>query len=383
LILLALVPLACVVWLAASPQVSGGRSPIPPGGGVSAGTPRPGTLAPKPGGGLYLPDPHRGGRGGELGLAEVRWGRLVDVHALDANGRPEVAPVFRDVLIDPNLLSDGFDYELRPSPITQAMRLLVRRTRASAEFLELLLTAERGTVPLEARDLSAPVHALVPRNAALALRFDDLLADDPAAALALFDDVKVRAGQSPLAPHAARVQFVANHGGVAGGAFHSTRVLVDLALSAFEAGELALPLPPSPAGVPAGAPEGASLALRLPTRTDPGTGQFTVLRNLAGRPLAQQGNGPLDESVPTADLVRAARAGHDEDPERGFLLDRTPPHLVGRFPLAVQAALDDPAGEPGFAFLLDWNFTGRAGRGERRARAHLHRVRRAAPAGRL
>lgn len=356
--MLAFVSIACLALLAApTPQAPGGATPLAPGGGLSAGTPRPGTLVPKPGGGSFLQDLHRGGRGGELGLVEVRWGRLVDVHALDASGAPEEAPVFRDVLIDPNLLGDGRDYELRESPITRVTRLVVRRTRASAEFVELLLAAERATVPLEPRDLSAPVHALVPRNAALALRFDDLLADDPAAALALLDDVQVRAGQSPLAPHAARVRFDANHGGVVGGAFHSTRVLVDLALSAFEARELAVPLPLSPAGVPAGAPQGASLVLRLPTRTAPGAGQFTVLRNLAGRPLAQQGNGPLDESVPTADLVRAARAGNDADPERGFLLDRTPPRLVGHFPLAVQAALDDPAGEPGFAFLLDWSFT--------------------------
>ena len=357
--MLALLPLS-VLFLAAplAPQTPGGGTPQAPGGGLTAGTPRPGTLAPKPGGGLFLPDPNRGGRGGELGLAEVRWGRLVDVHALAASGAPEVAPVLRDVLIDPNLLTDGLDYELRESAATQATRLVVRRTRASAEFLELLLRAERGTVPLEPRDLDALSLALVPRNAALSLRFDDLLADDASAALALVETVQVRAGTGAELPHAARVRFDANHGGIVAGAFHSTRVLVDLALTAFEARELPVPLPLSPAGVPAGAPQGASLALRLPTRTDPGSGQLDLLRNLAGRPLAQQGNGPLDESVPTADLVRAARAGNDEDPERGFLLDRTPPRLVGHFPLAVSAAVDDPAGEPGFAFLLDWSFTG-------------------------
>jgi len=360
--MLAFLSLSSVLLMTAplAPQIPGGGSSLAHGGGITAGTPRPGTLVPKPGGGVFLPDPNRGGRGGELGLAEVRWGRLVDVHALDAAGAVEVSPVLRDVLIDPNLLGNGSDYTLLESAATQLTRLVVRRPRASAEFVELLREAERGTVLLDPRDLDALTHALVPRNAALMLRFDDLLRDDPAATLALTDNVKVLAGTGATTPHGARVRFDAHHGGVVNGAFHSTRVLVDLALSAYEAEELAVPLAPTPTGVPEGAVGFPSLALRLPTRTDPPSGQFDVLRNLAGRPLAQNGNGPLDESVPTRDLVRAARAGNDEDPERGFLLDRTAPFLVSEFPLTVTAASDDPAGEAGFAFVVSWTFAGPA-----------------------
>lgn len=342
-----------------SAQAAGSGSPLAPGGGVSAGQPRPGELVDKPGGGQFLQDPQRGGRGGELGLAEVRWGRLVDVHALTSGGVPDLEPVFRDFLIDPNLVSDGVDYELFESAATGVTRLVVRRARGSLEFRERLASAARGTVELAPRALVAPVLALVPRNAALSLRFDDVLDDSPAATLDLANRVRVQAGPDALLPHSARVRFDANHGGVVGGAFHSTRVLVDLALSEFEARALAVPQPLTPSGVPAGDGDStvASLALRLPTRPDPGSGQFEVLRNLAGRPLDQDGNGPLDASVPTRDLVRGARAGDDGDPSRGFLFDGAAPVPMGVFPLNVTAAVPDPAGQPGFAFLVDWSFT--------------------------
>jgi hypothetical protein len=340
-------------------QTAGGTTPQASGGGVSAGQPRGGDFVAKPGGGLFLQDPNRGGRGGELGLAEVRWGRLVDVHALGSGGALDFEPVFRDFLIDPNLIADGLDYDFYECAATGTARLIVLRPRGSDEFEERLAAAA-GTVELPPRALVAPLHALVPRNAAFSVRFDDLLDDSPAATLDLANRVLVRVRAGALQPHSARVRFDPNHGGLTGGAFHSTRVLVDLALSDFEARSLAVPQPLSPAGVPEGSGDDtvASLALRLPTRPDPGSGQFEVLRNLAGRPLDQQGNGPLDESAPTRDLVRGARAGDASDPERGFLFDASAPVLMGEFPVLVTAAAPDPAGQAGFAFVVDWSFTG-------------------------
>ncbi len=324
---------------------------------AQGGASGPGPLLPKPGGeGSFFQDRHRGGNAHELRLEELVWGRLVDVHGLDAHGSIDPEPVFRDFLVGAAIQSDGADYLLVPSRATQLERLVVLRPRGTRDFAELAHAAERAAVVIPARAFDAPIVATVPRNAALGLRFSDLLEDGSAAAGALSENVRVTLGDPPTVPFPARVLFDAHHGGIARGGFHSTRVLVDPAVTEFEAGELAAPLPIQPTGLPASA-NGASFLLRLPARTDPGAGQFTLLTNLSGRALSTSANAPFDPASPTLDVVRAARAANDEDPNSGFLLDLRAPEVLGALPVSLTQAVSDPAGTSGFAFLVDWTFT--------------------------
>ena len=55
-------------------------------------------------------------------------------------------------------------------------------------------------------------------------------------------DYRVRLSP-PTRFHEARILFDRNHGGVAGGRFHSTRVLIDLTVSESEAAALSTPIP--------------------------------------------------------------------------------------------------------------------------------------------
>lgn len=312
-------------------------------------------LQPKPGErGAFLLDEHRGGNARELKLLDLVYGRLVDVHALDAHGRIDPMPVLRDFLVGESVLGDGSDYLLYTSPVTQVARLVVLRSRdklqrASAErsFDELLRAAEEAVVRIAPAEPGAALLTTVPRNAALALRFSDLLEDGPEAGLALQETVRLLdAGGHPWP---ARVRFDANHGGLAQGRFHSTRVLVDPSVSAFEAQTSPVPLVVNPAGLPGGTGDGLSFVLSLPTRLDLGTGRFARLTNRAGQGLVAPG-GALD-------LLRTARAGSREDAHAGFLIDADPPHVIGSLALQVDQASPDPSGTAGFDFLVDWTFS--------------------------
>jgi len=357
-------------------QSAGGRTPVPPGTGATPGQLPPGKLLPKPGGGLFLVDPSRNGQAHALGLVEVRFGRLVDVHGLDAGGAIDPAPLLRDFLVGETVQSDGSGYLLVTSPATEVTKLVVLRQPGAPEpapgagtFAELLRAAEDATVVVPPKNLTASLVATLPRNSALSLRFDDLLSDGASAITSLQNDVKVFVAPSPFAPPAtpfapfgARVLFDPNHGGVAQGAFHSTRVVVDSTVSLFEQGEMAVPVLLNPTGLPPASSNAASFVLRLPTQVDFGSGQFTVLRNLTGHALDVGGNGPADLSSPTVDILRAARAASEDEPSHGFLLDLEPPQVVGELPVQVTQAVADPSGEAGFSFLVDWTFGACAGR---------------------
>src|SRR5262249_28692729 len=101
--------------------------------------------------------------------------------------------------------------------------------------------------------------------------------------------------------------------------------------------------------------QAANVSLRLPTREDPGSGQFSVLHCLSGGPLSAAGSKPFDANSPTVDLVRAMRAGNQEDPNNGFLLDFDLPRVVGTWPCTVLSA--EPIGPSGFDWSLTIRFT--------------------------
>src|SRR5262249_41060487 len=226
---------------------------------------------------------------------------------------------------------------------------------------DLLRAAERNLAPVRpaSDDGSAALVSFVARNATLVLRFDDALDDGEEARRDLTETVRTLVGYPPRLVFGAREIFDPNHGTLVGGAFHSTRVLVDLTVSEDESASLATPQPLNSVGLPASALANPApdAALRLPTRTDPGSGQFELLRALGGAPLATHEDGPVDPSSATVDLVRALRSGNADDPNKGFLLDLNPPAIVGDWAASVETVADDEGGSPGFDFVVDVRFT--------------------------
>ncbi len=350
-------------WLAllacASAACGGGG-----GGGSSAPAPA-GTFRPKPEGGHYFADAHASGRASRLALVEILWGRLVDVHAIDANGETLSEPVLRDFVIGENVQNEPDDYVLETSPISQKSRLVVRRVlgepdRGSGTFEALAQRASLGLVGVFPKSESVTdgrPFSFVARNAVLMLRFDDLLDDDEASVPELAQWVRVLSGYPPTTPTAPRILFDPNHGGVAGGRFHSTRLLIDVTVSETEAADSPVPLQLNSLGLPRSErmTQAANVSLRLPTRADPGSGQFSVLHNLSGGALDAAGSRPFDEASPTLELVRALRAGNVDDPNNGFLLDFGLPRVVGSWPCAVLDA--ERAASGGFDWRLVVAFT--------------------------
>ena len=311
-------------------------------------------LLEKPGGGFFFRDAHRSGRASRLGLVDIYWGRLVDVYDVDADGQRAAEPVHRDLLIREDLLPDGERYRFESNPVTLRTRLVILRTRGLPEgggesFEELLRFALRDLPPVLPKhdDGSSPApFSFVARNATLSLRFDDLLDDGPEAQLQLRETVRLLTGYPPSTPFEARLLFDPNHGGVANGRFHSTRILVDLTVSEAEALQSSSPVEVNVVGAPASDPalEAPNFSIHLPTRVDPGSGQFSVLTNRAGAALER--SGPV-AGVATMDLVRALRAGNEGDLNRGFLLDQTPPRVVGRWPITILEARERPPSSSG------------------------------------
>src|SRR5688572_23825522 len=308
--------LPALVCLALAACDGGGRS-----GTVVEGPP--GTELDKPGGGTFLLDPHGGGRRSRIHLLECAWGRLVDVHAIDARGEVVPLPAFEDMLVNESLQSDGVDYRLETNALTQRTRLVILRERnvpdtGTDTFLELLTAARVNLAPILPKPDDGSVggpFSLVVRNACLSLRFDDLLEDDEDARLALGESVRLVTGYPPSQPFVARALFDPNFGGVVDGAFHSTRVLLDLTISEDEAARSQPALPINVLGLPASnvADERPNVSVRIATRTDPGSGFFRVLTNLSGAPMDRRDNGPFDGDAPTADVLRAMRAGRSDD----------------------------------------------------------------------
>lgn len=336
------------------------------GGGGGGGGQVVGLELEKPDGSVYISDPHQGGTASRLRLVEMFWARLVDVHDVDANGNPSTAPIFRDFAINEAVQSDGDKFTLSTNPITQRVRLVIRRTRGAPDdgrgtFSEILRQAQLGLAPIVPKHddgSSSPPFSFTARNSALVLRFDDLLRDDAAALAALPATVRVRAGYPPTTPFQGRIFFDQNHGGVIGDAFHSTRVIVDCTVSEVEAAAFPIPLVPNSDGLPQSEPTSPqpNVSVRIPTRTSFGTGQFELLRGLSGATVSPDQNGPVDLTNPTRDVVRAMRSGNVQDTNNGFLLDVNAPSILGSWPIRIEAASPDVGGLDGFDWLVDLVF---------------------------
>ena len=339
------------------------------GGGGRDQVGRTGQRIPNPAGGTFFVDQNQGGNASRLGIAEMFWGRLVDIHDVDANGEVDPVPVFRNFVINENQPTNVGQAELDINPITQSARLIVKRTDGEPEpfvgagtFEDVVRAVSQGMPPISPKhdDGSSPEpFSFLARNSTLVIRFDDLLDDSALAQANLAQNIEVLTGYAPEVPFAARMLFDPNHGGLVNGKFHSTRVLIDMTVSETEAASTGQSLPVNAIGLPGslsttGQP---NVSIHIPTVIDGSQGQFTILRSLGGSPLATTGNGPVDFTTPTIDVVRAMRAGNSEDVNNGFLLDLNAPEIVGGWPVTVGGAFDDPAGAPGFNFILDATFS--------------------------
>ncbi len=344
----------------------GGLGSCSGGGGGGGGAPSqsgiPGQEVDKPGGGTFFVDPNGSGMASRLILAEMFWGRLVDIHDVDANGATGAQALFRDFVVNENIQSDGVNYRLETNPITQATRLVILRERQTqrSAFDALFAAARSGLPPIVPKndDGSSPgPFSFIARNACLVLRFADCLNDSALAAQELIDTVKFLTGYPPSTPFSSRTLFDANYGALVSGQFHSTRVLIDMTVSEAEAGQMVVPAPVNSLGLPAslGSTSLPNASVHIPTRLDFGSGQFTLLRNLAGSPLSSTQNGPIAQN-PTQDVVRAMRSGNSADTNNGFLLDLNSPELLGGWPVQLNAIQPDPSGLAGFDFVVDLQY---------------------------
>jgi hypothetical protein len=171
----------------------------------------------------------------------------------DEDGDPQTAPVkaalprHRDFLIAETVISDGTDYVLETNPFTEQVELTILADAESEDVVAGETGAERFARLLEAATDNLvfvpptgldptflPPFPLIPRNAALSIRFSDLL--DPAT---INDQtVRVFTGNPPASPFGARVVADPNYGAFvpSGGGlvFRPTRVLVDFTVSETE-----------------------------------------------------------------------------------------------------------------------------------------------------
>lgn len=306
-------------------------------------------------GALYIVDPHQGGQANGVQLVETFWGRLVDV--FDAVGD---LPVYQDFVIGEDVRTEPGLWRVETNAATGTVRFTIEavKTEEFGVFDQRLIEAQEGLSPVLVKGLGtqeSPPFSFVARNATMVLRFNDLLDEST---LVIDETLRVLTGNPPATPFTTRVFADPNHGGISGqGNFHSTRILVDMTVSAIEAAAFPQPIKLNGLGLPASVTAGApNVALRIPTQTSPANGQFQVLRNLSGKPLSQTGNGPVLTALPTKDVVRAVRSGNPSDQNNGFLLDLEPPRILGLQGVQVQSANIDPDGVAGRDFLVAFTF---------------------------
>ncbi|MEW6073919.1 MAG: Ig-like domain-containing protein [Planctomycetota bacterium] len=335
------------------------------GGGEDDGYSPGDEVANPDGSGTFFLDPHEGGSASRLTLEEMFWGRLVDIHDVDEEGEVDVTPAFRDFVINENIQSDGTNYELSTNPITQKTRLIIQRTKGAPDsgggtFDDLLRRAVLNLPPIVPKNddgSSSPPFSFLTRNPVLVVRFNDLLDDSLEAEIDLPETVKVLTDYPPIVPFTARLFFDPNHGGIDDGAFHSTRLLIDMTVSEAEAASMSVLAPINSLGLPPSISTltDPNVSVRFPTALDYGSGQFELFEGLHGATVAYDGNGPRDSSSPTRDIVRAMRSGNRSDLNNGFLLDLNSPEVLGGWPIDVNSITPlDPSegGVPGFDFIL-------------------------------
>lgn len=285
---------------------------------------------------FFIAEDDSEGDASQLRLLDSYWGRLVEVYDLDGS-----TPVFSDFVIDDQILGDGTTYALERDALTDVERVRILFQQDTPEFYAAVLGLEAGMQVLLRKGVSPaelPPFTAVARNAALVLAFNDLL--DPETIDA--QTVRLSIGYPPTQPFEARVMPDPSHGNLAGGRFYSTRVIVDLSVSEFEAQSSGLQL--NALGLPSASSVTLPNALvRIPTRAEAASQQLEVLRSASGRAVSFTDNGPTDPLAPSLDVLRAFRSGGATlitgDANNGFLIDNSAPLLIGRQSVALLNSL--------------------------------------------
>ncbi len=315
------------------------KSPAP-NSNTAAGT----VLTDPATGNHFVVDANQRGQGDRIKLLSASWGRLVDVY--DASG----ALQFKDFVMGDGIASDAVDFKLDQNEITENETLTILHAAGSAEYDNAFAQLERHLQPViknGAFVLPTATLTALPRNATLVLNFDDLLDSS----LITAKNVAVLTGYPPVVPFEARVIADPSHGdlfdadGDGSAEFHTTRVLVDMTVTEFEAQQSNPPLPVNVLGLPeAHVVNQANLVVRIPTLSSAAIGQLSVLANLSGSGMNFPSNAPNDPQSATMDVVRALRSSSADllDPNHGFLADMSVPRLVGV--QAVNLLLVTPTG---------------------------------------
>ena len=309
------------------------------GGGSTPGSTPPGQVGESntnDDGTVWFLDSNAGGQATALFIEEVYWGRLVDV--FDATG----TLYHRDFLIGEDIQSDGVNFQVDTNPVTEAVSLTILHDYGTPgyDLAFAATTANLGPILPKGIENSLPPFSFVPRNAAIGVRFSDLL--DPNTING--NTIQVLTGNPPSAPFEARLLPDPNYGGMYNGEFLSTRVIIDTTISEIDAagtllGLNSLGLPPSlTTALP-------NVGIRIPTSENFAVGQFQILENPTDHGLSPANNGPVDFASPTVDVVRGMRSGGDVeltgDSNNGFLLDLNAPQLVGAQPVQVTSIVPD------------------------------------------
>lgn len=315
----------------------------------------------------FFIDPNESGLATQLFIEEIFWGRLVDIYAPGATGVPTLR--YRDFVIPEGVDEEPGLYLLGQNPVTGRETLTFALNfddpleRLQIEDL-LINEFPKNVGPILPKGIDTfelPPFPFVPRNAVLSVRFNDCLDHDTVTNFT----VQLTAGYPPTEVLETLILPDPNFGGPVlvddALEFRSTRILIDAAVSQFEANGISPPLEVNTLGMPASITTAApNIAIRIPSQQVPGVGQFQILRNFQGQSLAQTNNGPVDFTTPTADVVRAMRSGGDNtvtgDEFNGFLRDTIRPRLVG----SVGVTVGTPTPDPGSGidhFLVDLTFS--------------------------
>lgn len=299
------------------------------------------------GGNAFFVDSNFGGLASALRISRQFFGRLVNIQAEDGQGGR--LTLHTDFVIDPRA-ETGWpdeDYVLETNPVTGEQVLFIRANYNDTtldlgeletgrdRFIRLLRNADAGTRAIADNGFSGnATFTMVPRNAAVVFVFDDLI--DPSTVNT--SSVQVLVGDPTVTPFEARVFLDQNHGDSVsfangGEAFHSTRLVVDPAISERDSFSSSTSLSVNLLGFPASVNSSVHNAeIRFQTQLPIGQVQ-PLLQNLSQSPLASTLNGSLDFASNTRDVVRAFRSGGQTDvtgdPGNGFLFDDTAPRIVG------------------------------------------------------
>ncbi|TDJ68063.1 MAG: hypothetical protein E2O39_13670, partial [Planctomycetota bacterium] len=325
-----------------------------------------GQILENPAGGIFIVDANNSGVGQRVRLVRTAWGRLVNVFSAEADGSIQLRS--QNFVIGDDIESDLQDYRLVRNAVTGEENLTILHPydlTPGTEYWMAFTQLDANLNPIFDNGLGgAGIFSMVPRNSAVILQFDDLLDPD----LVSSETIHVLTGLPTTIPFEGRIFIDPNHGDLADfegddePEFYSTRAIIDTTVTELEAFNSDPPLPLNGVGFPASLNVSTSnVAIRIPTRIDPIALQEFLVRNPSGHPLSNTGNGTVDFSTSTEDVVRLMRSGGNQeitgDPFNGFLKDEEFPEVIGTQAVTILSIEPvDPVNEPTKFVLVGMQF---------------------------